>query len=29
MKKTGGSADPAVVNDVLKRLLEGAPVAGA
>ncbi|WP_437944683.1 Asp-tRNA(Asn)/Glu-tRNA(Gln) amidotransferase subunit GatB [Sorangium sp. So ce296] len=29
MKKTGGSANPAVVNDVLKRLLEGAPVAGA
>ncbi|WP_437571349.1 Asp-tRNA(Asn)/Glu-tRNA(Gln) amidotransferase subunit GatB [Sorangium sp. So ce542] len=29
MKKTGGSANPAVVNDVLKRLLEGAPAAGA
>ncbi|WP_437578053.1 Asp-tRNA(Asn)/Glu-tRNA(Gln) amidotransferase subunit GatB [Sorangium sp. So ce887] len=29
MKKTGGSANPAVVNDVLKRLLEGDPVAGA
>ncbi|WP_437279548.1 Asp-tRNA(Asn)/Glu-tRNA(Gln) amidotransferase subunit GatB [Sorangium sp. So ce375] len=28
MKKTGGSANPAVVNDVLKRLLEGAPATG-
>ncbi|WP_437677569.1 Asp-tRNA(Asn)/Glu-tRNA(Gln) amidotransferase subunit GatB [Sorangium sp. So ce131] len=28
MKRTGGSASPAVVNDVLKRLLEGAPASG-
>jgi aspartyl-tRNA(Asn)/glutamyl-tRNA(Gln) amidotransferase subunit B len=29
MKQTGGSASPAVVNEVLKRLLESPPAAGA
>jgi aspartyl-tRNA(Asn)/glutamyl-tRNA(Gln) amidotransferase subunit B len=27
MKQTGGSANPAMVNEVLKRLLEGSGVA--